>query len=453
MHGRAVVLAVAIVVAPLGAQGADLVIWWEEGWYPEEDAAVTELVAAFEEQTGTKIELVRIQGGDPKIRATLERGQPPDFVWGVGGVQDFADQWAYEDRLVDLAQVLGPLRELFDRDLLEYATLRNGSTGEYGLYALPMGRITNHIHVWKDLLEQAGFRLEGIPKEWEAFWSFWCDRVQPAVRKATGREDIYGVGLPMSLGSIDTDLAFDQFLLAHTREWPPPAGWNLVEAPAMRDVLVQVLERYTVIYRNGCTPPDAVDWTGSGNNEAFLEQRVVMTTNLTLSVTNSLRQERPQDYYHHTATIEWPRNTFGEPLVITGGANRAVVFRAGGNTAAAKEFVRFLVEDGWLAHWLDFSRDRMLPPMRRLIDQPFWLDPSDPHRMRSAIQSLTQPHNYGWWGIARDQERRFVLAEPRIYRTAVHRVAAEGWSAEQAADEAIARIKQILSEQQLVSPE
>jgi hypothetical protein len=34
---------------------------------------------------------------------------------------------------VNLGQVLGPLRELFDRDLLEYATLRNGNTGEYGL--------------------------------------------------------------------------------------------------------------------------------------------------------------------------------------------------------------------------------------------------------------------------------------------------------------------------------
>jgi hypothetical protein len=30
--------------------------------------------------------------------------------------------------------------------------------------------------------------------------------------------------------------------------------------------------------------------------------------------------------------------------------------------------------------------------------------------------------------------------------TAVHRVAAEGWSAERAADEAIARIQQILSQ-------
>ena len=67
-----------------------------------------------------------------------------------------------------------------------------------------MARITNHVHVWRSLLERAGFTLADIPKEWEPFWSFWCDKVQPAVRKATGRDDIYGVGLAMSDGGRST---------------------------------------------------------------------------------------------------------------------------------------------------------------------------------------------------------------------------------------------------------
>ena len=66
--------------------------------------------------------------------------------------------------------------------------------------------------------------------------------------------------------------------------------------------------------------------------------------------------------------------------------------------------------------------------------------------MRAAIQTLTQPQSYSWWGVSRDQERRFNLAEPQIMATAVHRVAAEGWSPDRAADEAIARVKQMLAE-------
>jgi multiple sugar transport system substrate-binding protein len=445
MWSRTVVLAAMLAAAPLGAHAADLVVWWEEAWYPEEESAVAEMVAAFEQQTGKKIELVSKQtGADAAVEAALAAGQPPDFLWGLGGTTSGADQWAYEDRLVNLDQTLGPLRELFDADLLERATLLNARDGEPGLYALPMGRITNHIHVWQSLLERAGFTLADVPKEWEAFWSFWCDRVQPAVRKASGREDIYGVALPMSIEASDTADELDEFLWAYTSHWPPPAEWNLVEEPATRAILIQTIERYTAIYRNGCTPPDAVSWTNRDNNQAFLEQRVVMVPNPSLSIPNMLREERPEDYSRNTATIEWPRNTFGGPLVMTGTASRAVVFKEGGNPALAKEFVRFLVEDGWLAHWLDFSRDRLLPPMTKLIDSPFWLDPSDRHRMRSAIQTLTQPHSYGWWGIRRDHERRYDLAEPQIMATAVHRVAAEGWSAERATDEAIARIKQIL---------
>ena len=73
------------------------------------------------------------------------------------------------------------------------------------IYALPIGFSTYNVHVWRSLLEQAGFTLADIPKQWEAFWSFWCDRVQPAVRRARGRDDIWGVGLPMSrLGATRT---------------------------------------------------------------------------------------------------------------------------------------------------------------------------------------------------------------------------------------------------------
>ena len=64
------------------------------------------------------------------------------------------------------------------------------------------------------------------------------------------------------------------------------------------------------------------------------------------------------------ATIDWPRNASGGPLVIIGGLARGVVFKGGGNTALAEDFVRFLVADGWLAHWLAGAADRFLPAHR-----------------------------------------------------------------------------------------
>jgi multiple sugar transport system substrate-binding protein len=146
-------------------------------------------------------------------------------------------------------------------------------------------------------------------------------------------------------------------------------------------------------------------------------------------------------------TIDWPDGVNGQPLVISGFFVRAVVFKAGRNQALAREFVRFLAGEGWLAHWLTFAGDQYVPPMRKLLDQPFWLDPSDPHRMRAAIQILTKPHQDLSSGVVRDHDWRSQrIWDENVWGNAVHRVAAEGISPEQAVDEAIARIKQILSQ-------
>jgi hypothetical protein len=87
-----------------------------------------------------------------------------------------------------------------------------------------------------------------------------------------------------------------------------------------------------------------------------------------------------------------PQLSLWRPLVIDGALLRAVIFKAGTNSALVGDFVRFLAEEGWLAHWLDFTGDEILPPMRKLVEQPFWLDTSDPHRMRAAVQMLTRTH-------------------------------------------------------------
>ena len=328
MRARAVVLALTIVLAPLGARAADLVVWWEKGFYPQEDEAVREIIAAFEQKTGKQVELVQPAQDEvfDKAQAALAAGQPPDFLFGTNVNRRFA-QWAYDDRLVDLEDALGPVLDLFDADAIEVSTLLDSKTGRRGLYALPMGRNSYHIHVWNSLLERAGFTLADIPKEWEPFWSFWCDRVQPAVRKALGREDIWAVGLPMSVAATaDTDDSLLQFELAYGTPWLDRDRRPQVDDPAVRKGIIKAMNAYTAIWRKGCTPPESVNWTNIDNNKAFLAQTVVMTPNTTLSIPGALRATRPDDYYKNTATIEWPNATNGEPLVIDGGLSLAPSF-------------------------------------------------------------------------------------------------------------------------------
>ena len=84
MRSEAVILVATLVTAPLGARGADLVVSWEEGQYAEEDQAVTEVIAAFEQDSGKEMELVL--GPQEQLWAdlvaTLGAGRrTPDFVF------------------------------------------------------------------------------------------------------------------------------------------------------------------------------------------------------------------------------------------------------------------------------------------------------------------------------------------------------------------------------------
>jgi multiple sugar transport system substrate-binding protein len=445
MRQEAIVLAAALAIASLDARAADLVVWWEKGFYPQADEAVREIVAGFEQQTGKHVELVQPAQDEIMSQATsaLQAGAPPDFLFS-SVIATSAARWAHDDRLIHLDGVLGPVLDLFDADTIEVSTLPDGK-GARRLYALPVGRISNHVHVWTSLVQRAGFTLDDIPKEWEAFWSFWCDRVQPAVRKAIGRDDIWAVGLPMSVAAtVDTEFELSQFQLAYRASWLSPDRGVQVDDPAVRVGMIRALGAYTEMWRKGCTPPDSVSWTNIDNNKAFLAQTVVMTANPTLSIPAALRTARPDDYYRNAASIDWPQTASGEPLVLMGRVDRAVIFKDGGNGATAKQFARFLAEEG-LAHWVTFMGDQYTPPMRKLVDQPFWLDPTDPHRMRAAVQIMTQPQLLDM--DVRDNEwRSGRIWEENVWGRAVHRVVTDGISSEQAVDEAIARIKEILAE-------
>jgi multiple sugar transport system substrate-binding protein len=228
---KQLLLAAALGLAPLGANAADLVVSWDKGFYPEEDAAVAEIIAAFEQKTGKQVELVLQPQDEHEVNtlAAVEAARPPDFAFGII-ISNHISKWAYEDRLANLTDVIGAFSNLFDPDALAWVRLLNARTGQRALYALPMGRTTFYVHVWKSLLERAGFTLADIPREWEAFWSFWCDRVQPAVRNAMRRNDIWGVGLNMSGEAGETWVQVSQFVTAY---WSGPLGPDSSQAAGL----------------------------------------------------------------------------------------------------------------------------------------------------------------------------------------------------------------------------
>ena len=432
---------VALLAAPAPALAADLSIAWEQGFYPEEDQAIKAIVAAYQQETGKAVELTLYPQDDlaPKVVSRVDAGEPPDLLMGLG--MSYLPNWALDDVVVDLSDVVGPIQDQFYPGVLANVRLRNDKTGETAYYAVPIGQFGHYIHVWKSLLEQAGIKLEDIPQQWDEFWAFWCDRVQPAVRQATGREDFYGIGLPMSAKASDTLTGLDQFRDAYGVDYLSAAGQPTLDDPAVRDQVVKILADYTTVWAKKCTPPDAVDWTNIGNNQAFHDQRVAMTINSTLSITNALRAKRPDDYYQNTATIPWPQGPGGKAYGIETNFISVVVFKAAKNVEGAKDFLRYLLSEGRLGAYLEASLGRGLPTMPALLATPFWQDPKDPHRT-AAVKQLGRPVAPFYPNL---NPKYGQVEAQAVWEKAVSRIAVDGLTPEQAADEAIVQVKEILA--------
>ena len=65
--------------------------------------------------------------------------------------------------------------------------------------------------------------------------------------------------------------------------------------------------------------------------------------------------------------------------------------------------------------------------------------------MASATQFLTRPRTYSYW-VASGDPRHLVVNGELVWAKAIHRVVTDGITPEQAVDEAIVRIQQILNE-------
>jgi multiple sugar transport system substrate-binding protein len=101
--------------------------------------------------------------------------------------------------------------------------------------------------------------------------------------------------------------------------------------------------------------------------------------------------------------------------------------------------------EGWLMHYLNLSGERMLPSIPALLDQPFWLDPSDRHHMAAVMHAQSRPVGHNYTAASGDLGHDQIYNE-RVWAKAIHRIVTENVTPEQAVDEAIARIKQILAE-------
>ena len=259
-------LAIALSAAPGFAQ-EKLTVWWVKGFYKSEDDALYAAIKKFEAKTGVKVELSQyaVQDMIPKTVAALDAGTPPDIAYSDTYDVEVAGKWAFDGKLEDISDVIGPMKGRFSPNTVETTFLYSDKAKKKAYYAFPIRQQTLHIQYWKDMLGQAGFKENDIPDTWKEYWSFWCDKVQPGIRKATGQR-IYGIGSPMGVESTDSFQSFLSWVDAYNVKLVDDSGKLLVDDPKVRAGLINALKDYTDVYLKGCTPPSSTTWKDPDNN-------------------------------------------------------------------------------------------------------------------------------------------------------------------------------------------
>ncbi len=436
--------------SPVYAQDK-ITVFWNKGFYKAEDDALFAAVKKFEDKTKVKVDLSQYSPQDmiPKTVAAMDSGTPPDVAYG--DVYDFqvAAKWAYEGKLEDISDVINPLKGQFAPNTAETTFLYNDKTKKKAYYAFPLKQQTMHIQYWIDMLNQAGFKETDIPKDWKGYWSFWCDKAQPASRKATAQR-VFGIGQPLGVDSSDSFYSFLTFVDAYNVKLVDDNGKLLVDDPKVKQGLVSALSDYTAIYTKGCTPPSSTSWKDPDNNVAFHNKTTLMTHNATISIaskwlddannpnaTPEVRAAGKKAYDEQIATAGFPNKPDGKPMVYRSAVKVGVIFADSKNKKLAKEFVSFMLQEENLTPYVEGSLGRWFPVTKKGQDSAFWQ--ADRHRkaVYNQFKAGTTPFEF-------TKNYKFtVLNNENVWMKAANRVLNDKLPVDKAVDEMIARIKQV----------
>jgi multiple sugar transport system substrate-binding protein len=446
----AVAAAIALAAVPGFAQ-EKLTVWWVKGFYKSEDDALYAAIKKYEQKTGVKVDLSQyaVQDMIPKSVAALDSGTPPDIAYADSYDVQVAGKWAFDGKLEDISDVIEPMKDRFAPVTIDTAYLYNDKTKKKAYYGFALKQQTLHIQYWKDMLATAGIKENEIPGTWKEYWSFWCDKAQPAYRKATGQR-VYGIGNPMGVDSTDSFQSFLSWVDAYNVKLVDDNGKLLVDDPKVKAGLVNALRDYTDIYTKGCSPPSSTTWKDPDNNVAFHNKTTIMTHNYTISIAAKWLDDANNEqlnaeqraagrkaYDELIATAGFPKKPDGTPMVYRTAVKVGVIFEQSKNKARARDFLKFLLEEDNLRPYVEGALGRWFPVTKASQESPFWQ--ADKHRkaVYDQFKAGTLPFEF-------TKNYKFtILNNENVWAKAMNRVVSEKVPVEKAVDELIVRIKEV----------
>src|SRR5215813_11311776 len=442
LHGSAGFLAAGTLARANVANAAatTATVWWTQGFAEEEDISYKKIVADYEKVSGNTIDssITPYAPLRQKIVSAVTSGVVPDLFQNTPA--EVIALYAWADKLVDVTDVIETQKSQYTQTALLTVNCYNSAEKKRSFYGVPytVGCQTNHI--WRPLVEKAGYTMEDLPRTWDAFYDFFKE-VQKKLR-AQGVRHVYALGFQLNTTGNDSNALFNSFLIANGGEGIVTSDGKLhLDDPRVREAAIKALAYPTTAYKEGFVPPSAINWNDADDNNAFHAKTIVMDLDGSISTEVAILNKKEE--YDDIVTMGLALGNDGKPVPSQARTTCGLIPKGAKNVEVAKEFLKYLIQPKVVNEYLKNGLGRWLPPMPELAkSDPFWLDPADPHRAAYTTEGLLEPTvpNYPVFnpGYAEANAQQ-------IWGTAAADVIKEGMTPQAAADKALKRLGDILA--------
>jgi multiple sugar transport system substrate-binding protein len=380
-----------------------------------------------------------------KIVSAITSGELPDVMSHNIADATIVPQNAWNDKLVDVSDVVATQESHYHPTALLASKYYNNATRKRSFYYVPYRTTVVPFHIWNSLVEKAGYKMADAPKTWDAFWDFFKPMQKP-LRKGT--RGFYALGMqPTTAGPADGNVLFHYFLIAYGGNGiVTPDGAPHLDDPQVKEAVIKALTYITTACKEGYVPPGALSWSDADDNNAFHAKQILMSLDGTISTELALFHKK--DEYNDIVTMGLPHDNAGKQIPAQIGVGGAFIAKGAKNVDVGKEFLKYLIQPKVVNEYLKNGLGRYLPAMPELVkNDPFWLDPKDPHVSTYAREGVLEPTVPGYPvfnpGYAEANAQQ-------IWGTAEADVIREGMTPQAAADKALKRIGAILDKYPVV---
>jgi multiple sugar transport system substrate-binding protein len=428
------------------AQAKTATFWHPQGFVPQEDEALHELVNEYQKLSGNTVDLSIVPFAPlrQKIISAITSGVVPDLI--RADPPEVVPLQAWDDKLVDVTDIVEPLKPKMEPLAAASAYCYNNVTKQRAYYGVPVQAAVVPFHIWRTLVEKAGFKESDIPDKWDPFIDFF----KPIQKKLQeqGMRHTYATAFVVSTIGNDPTNTMEQFIFAY-------GGKNLVGKDGkfngsdtqVREAVTKAVDRLSSLYKDGFIPPSSINWNDADDNNAFHSKLCVMDFDGTLSTELGMLGKQKEEY-NDVITLAPPKMADGSETPCGYGANCLMIPKGAKNVEVAKDIAKYMSDLEINAKFLKGGLGRWLPVYPDLVKDSWWTDTKlDPHRKPYVDQAFSGRELVPSYFVYNPAWAQVRSEHP--FNVAMHDVTQGKITTKEAVDKAFKRIDEIFTQYQI----